>query len=102
MYVNAYHYLQTFAIVQDDLLDGQFAPAILDQLRGSARRRFLEQLGAHTDNPTQQGLRLRILGLARANSLNLAPGDIAAVTQLLARLEEEMVVAESVYAVTGN
>ncbi|MCO6439750.1 MAG: hypothetical protein J5I81_01425 [Nitrococcus mobilis] len=102
MYANAYHYLQTFTIVQDDLLDGQFAPAVLDQLRGSARRRFLEQLGAHRDRLAQQGLRLRIRGLTRSKSLDLGPGDIVAVTQLLERLEEEMLIVESVYAVTRD
>lgn len=100
MHANAYHYLQTFTIVQDDLTDGQFAPAVLDQLRGSARRRFLEQLGAHTGELTQQGLRLRIRDITRSSSLDLGPGDVVAVTQLLERIEEELVVVESVYVVT--
>lgn len=100
MHANAYHYLQTFTIVQDDLIDGQFAPAVLDQLRGSARRRFLEQLGAHTGGLAQQGLRLRICDITRSSSLSLGPGDVVAVTQLLERLEEELVIVESVYAVT--
>lgn len=102
MHANAYHYLQTFTIVQDDLIDGQFAPAVLDQLRGSARRRFLAQLGAHTDDLAKQGLRLRIRDITRSGSLNLRPGEVVAVTQLLERLEEEMIIIESVYAVTGG
>ena len=102
MHANAYHYLQTFTIVQDDLTDGKFAPAVLDQLRGSARRRFLEQLGAQTDSLAKQGLQLRICDLTRSTSLNLGPGDVVAVTQLLERLEEDLVILESVYAVTDG
>lgn len=100
MHANAYHYLQTFTIVQDDLIDGRFAPAVLDQLRGSARRRFLEQLGVHTGDLTQQGLRLRIRDIPRFSSLDLGPGDVVAVTQLLERIEEGLIIVESVYAVT--
>lgn len=102
MHANAYHYLQTFTIVPDDLIDGRFAPAVLDQLRGSARRRFLEQLGANTGCLMVQGLRLQIRDITRAKPLELGPGDIVAVTQLLEQLDEEMVIMESVYEVTGD
>lgn len=102
MHANAYHYMQTFTIVQDDLTDGQFAPAVLDQLRGSARRRFLEQLGAQSDSLAKQGLQLRICDLTRSTSLNLRPGDVVAITQLLEQLEEDLVILESVYDVTGG
>ena len=102
MHGNAYHYLQTFTIVPDDLTDGQFAPAVLDQLRGSARRRFLEQLGAHTESLAKQGLQLRICDLTRSTSLNLRPGDVVAVTQLLERLEDDLLVLETVYCVSDG
>ncbi len=102
MPANAYHYLQTFTIVPDDLIDGRFAPAVLDQLRSSAPRRFLEQLGAYKDDLAKQGLRLRIRGITRSTALTLGPGDIVAATERLERLEEEMIIAERVYAVTAG
>lgn len=102
MHANAYHYLQTFTVVQDDLIDGRFSPAILNQLRASARHRFLAQLGAHTCRLATQDLRLRIHDITRSQSLDLSPGDLLAVTQRLERLAAEMVIVESVYLVTRN
>lgn len=102
MHANAYHYLQTFTVVQDDLTNGRFVPAVLDRLRSSARRRFLEQLGAYADNLAQRHLSLRIRDITQSKSLGLGPGDIIAVTQLLERVDEEMIIVESIYAVTNS
>lgn len=100
MQANAYHYLQTFTVVQDDLIDGRFSPAILHQLRSSARHRFLQQLGAHTCRLATQDLRLRIHDITRSSSFDLSPGELVAVTLRLERLAVEMVIVESVYVVT--
>ncbi|MDN5871290.1 MAG: hypothetical protein L0H73_11300 [Nitrococcus sp.] len=99
---NAYHYLQTFTVVQDDLTDGRFSPAILHQLRSSARHRFLEQLGAHTGGLAKRELRLRIHDITRSRSFDVTAGELLAVTQRLERIEAEMVIVESVYLVTRN
>ncbi|MDN5848115.1 MAG: hypothetical protein L0H63_00555 [Nitrococcus sp.] len=98
----AYHYLQTFTVVQDDLIDDRFSPAILHQLRASARHRFLEQLGAHTGGLAKRDLRLRVHDTNRTKSFELSPGDLLAVTQRLERIEAEMIIVESVYLVTRN